>query len=90
MTLQAAVNGDRSKADHPAVPVTQDEMIRDVRECLAAGASTPGSASKTPCTCPTAAAPPATRTSSPPPATWGQEPPDLGKHPPAERVRRRR
>jgi uncharacterized protein (DUF849 family) len=36
--LQAAVNGDRSKADHPAVPVTDDEMIRDVRECLAAGA----------------------------------------------------
>jgi uncharacterized protein (DUF849 family) len=38
MLLQAAVNGDRSKADHPAVPVTQDELIRDVRECLAAGA----------------------------------------------------
>lgn len=39
MILQAAVNGDRSKADHPAVPVTLDELIRDVRECLAAGAS---------------------------------------------------
>jgi uncharacterized protein (DUF849 family) len=38
MTLQAAINGDRSKADHPAVPITQDELIRDVRECLAAGA----------------------------------------------------
>jgi uncharacterized protein (DUF849 family) len=38
MTLQAAVNGDRTKADHPAVPVTQDELIRDVSECLAAGA----------------------------------------------------
>jgi uncharacterized protein (DUF849 family) len=38
MLLQAAVNGDRSKADHPAVPVTEDELIRDVRECLAAGA----------------------------------------------------
>jgi uncharacterized protein (DUF849 family) len=37
--LQAAVNGDRSKADHPAVPVTEDELIRDVRECLAAGAA---------------------------------------------------
>lgn len=36
--LQAAVNGDRSKTDHPAVPVTQDELIRDVQECLAAGA----------------------------------------------------
>jgi uncharacterized protein (DUF849 family) len=39
MTLQAAVNGDRTKADHPAVPVTQDELIRDVTECLAAGAT---------------------------------------------------
>jgi uncharacterized protein (DUF849 family) len=38
MMLQAAVNGDLSKADHPATPVTQDELIRDVRECLAAGA----------------------------------------------------
>jgi uncharacterized protein (DUF849 family) len=38
MMLQASVNGDRSKADHPAVPVTEDELIRDVRECLAAGA----------------------------------------------------
>ncbi|HYZ55847.1 MAG TPA: 3-keto-5-aminohexanoate cleavage protein [Streptosporangiaceae bacterium] len=38
MMLQAAVNGDRSKADHPAVPVTEDELIRDVQQCLAAGA----------------------------------------------------
>jgi uncharacterized protein (DUF849 family) len=38
MMLQAAVNGDRSKADHPGVPVTEDELVRDVRECLAAGA----------------------------------------------------
>jgi uncharacterized protein (DUF849 family) len=38
MMLQAAVNGGLSKADHPAVPVTGDELIRDVRECLAAGA----------------------------------------------------
>lgn len=38
MMLQAAINGDLSKADHPAVPVTEDEMIRDARECLAAGA----------------------------------------------------
>jgi uncharacterized protein (DUF849 family) len=38
MMLQAAVNGDLSKADHPAVPVTEDELIRDIRECLAAGA----------------------------------------------------
>jgi uncharacterized protein (DUF849 family) len=39
MTLQAAINGDRSKADHPATPITQDELVRDVKECLAAGAS---------------------------------------------------
>jgi uncharacterized protein (DUF849 family) len=39
MMLQAAVNGGRSKADHPAVPVTEDELVRDVRECLAAGAT---------------------------------------------------
>lgn len=38
MMLQAAVNGDLSKADHPAVPVTEDDLVRDVRECLAAGA----------------------------------------------------
>ena len=31
MMLQAAVNGDRSKADHPAVPVTDDELVRDVQ-----------------------------------------------------------
>jgi uncharacterized protein (DUF849 family) len=39
MLLQAAVNGGLSKADHRAVPVTGDELIRDVRECLAAGAT---------------------------------------------------
>lgn len=38
MMPQAAVNGDRSKADHPAVPVTVDELVRDARQCLAAGA----------------------------------------------------
>ena len=38
MMLQAAVNGDLPKADHPAVPVTEEELIRDVQECLAAGA----------------------------------------------------
>ncbi len=38
MMLQAAVNGDRSKADHPAVPVTEHELVSDVWECLAAGA----------------------------------------------------
>jgi uncharacterized protein (DUF849 family) len=39
MMLQAAVNGDRSQADHPAVPVTEDELVRDARQCLAAGAT---------------------------------------------------
>jgi uncharacterized protein (DUF849 family) len=38
MMLQVAVNGDRSKADHPVVPVTAEELARDARECLAAGA----------------------------------------------------
>ncbi len=38
MMLQVAINGDRSKADHPAVPVTEEELARDARECLAAGA----------------------------------------------------
>ena len=38
MMLQAAINGDRSKADHPSVPVTEDELTRDARQCLAAGA----------------------------------------------------
>jgi uncharacterized protein (DUF849 family) len=38
MMLQVAVNGDRTKADHPATPVTEDELARDARECLAAGA----------------------------------------------------
>jgi uncharacterized protein (DUF849 family) len=38
MMLQVAVNGDRSKADHPAAPVTAEELARDARECLAAGA----------------------------------------------------
>jgi len=39
MMLQAAVNGDRSKADHPAVPVTEDDLARDARQCLTAGAT---------------------------------------------------
>ncbi|HEY2261137.1 MAG TPA: 3-keto-5-aminohexanoate cleavage protein [Streptosporangiaceae bacterium] len=38
MMLQVAVNGDRLKADHSAVPVTAEELARDARECLAAGA----------------------------------------------------
>ena len=38
MMLQTAVNGDRTRADHPAVPLTADDLARDARQCLAAGA----------------------------------------------------
>lgn len=36
--LQAALNGARSKADHPAVPVTIAALLRDGAACVAAGA----------------------------------------------------
>jgi uncharacterized protein (DUF849 family) len=36
--LQAALNGDRVKADHPAVPVSARELARDAAACVAAGA----------------------------------------------------
>jgi uncharacterized protein (DUF849 family) len=36
--LQAALNGDRTKAAHPAVPVSADELARDAAACAAAGA----------------------------------------------------
>lgn len=38
MLLQAALNGTRTKADHPAVPVSADELARDAAACVAAGA----------------------------------------------------
>ncbi len=38
MLLQAAVNGELTKADHGAVPVTARELASDVPECIAAGA----------------------------------------------------
>lgn len=38
MLLQAALNGDRSKADHPGVPISADELARDAAACAAAGA----------------------------------------------------
>jgi len=38
MMLQAAVDGDLSKADHPAVVVTEDELIRDVNAGLVTAA----------------------------------------------------
>jgi len=36
--LQATLNGALSKDDHPAVPVTAQELARDAATCLAAGA----------------------------------------------------
>ena len=39
MILQAALNGDRTRADHPAVPLTAAELARDAAACVAAGAN---------------------------------------------------
>jgi uncharacterized protein (DUF849 family) len=36
--LQAALNGDRTKVEHPAVPVSAEELARDAAACVAAGA----------------------------------------------------
>jgi uncharacterized protein (DUF849 family) len=36
--LQAALNGPYSKADHPAMPLTIDELARDAAACARAGA----------------------------------------------------
>jgi uncharacterized protein (DUF849 family) len=36
--LQAALNGDRTKAAHPATPVSVEELARDAAACVAAGA----------------------------------------------------
>jgi uncharacterized protein (DUF849 family) len=36
--LQACLNGRRSRDDHPAVPVTADELAADARRAVAAGA----------------------------------------------------
>ena len=38
MLLQAALNGPRTKDDHPAVPVTAAELARDAAACVRAGA----------------------------------------------------
>jgi uncharacterized protein (DUF849 family) len=38
MLLQAALNGDRSRAEHPAVPLSAAELARDAEACVAAGA----------------------------------------------------
>jgi uncharacterized protein (DUF849 family) len=36
--LQATLNGDLTKAAHPAVPVSAEELARDAAACVAAGA----------------------------------------------------
>jgi uncharacterized protein (DUF849 family) len=36
--LQAALNGDRTKAEHAATPVSVEELARDAGACVAAGA----------------------------------------------------
>ncbi|MCW3048512.1 MAG: hypothetical protein JWO74_2796 [Solirubrobacterales bacterium] len=38
MLLQATLNGDLTKAAHPAVPVSVEELARDAAACVAAGA----------------------------------------------------
>jgi uncharacterized protein (DUF849 family) len=39
MLIKAAINGGRTKAEHPRVPISPAEIARDVAECLAAGVS---------------------------------------------------
>ena len=38
MQIQAALNGGRSREEHPAVPQTPEELAADARECVEAGA----------------------------------------------------
>ena len=38
MLLQAALNGDRTKGEHPALPLSAQELARDAAACVAAGA----------------------------------------------------
>jgi len=38
MLLQATLNGGLTKTDHPAVPVTAEELAEDAASCVAAGA----------------------------------------------------
>jgi len=39
MIVQACINGNRDRAFHPALPVTLDEIVRDARAVVAAGAA---------------------------------------------------
>ncbi|MEK6280225.1 MAG: 3-keto-5-aminohexanoate cleavage protein [Acidobacteriota bacterium] len=38
MLIKAAINGGRTKAEHPSIPVTPEEQAAAVLECLTAGA----------------------------------------------------
>lgn len=38
MLLQAALNGPFTKADHPMIPMSAEELARDAAQCVAAGA----------------------------------------------------
>jgi 3-keto-5-aminohexanoate cleavage enzyme len=39
VVIEAALNGGRSRGEHPAIPITPDEVAVDARRCRAAGAS---------------------------------------------------
>jgi uncharacterized protein (DUF849 family) len=39
MILQAALNGDFTKADHPAMPISREELVADAVACVATGAN---------------------------------------------------
>src|SRR5262245_7351564 len=39
MLIQAAINGSRSRTDHPAVPITPGQQAQESRAAVAAGAS---------------------------------------------------
>ncbi|MET3880185.1 3-keto-5-aminohexanoate cleavage protein [Chitinophaga sp. OAE865] len=39
MFIKAALNGSRSKADHPAIPITTDELVAAARNAVLAGAN---------------------------------------------------
>ncbi len=38
MLIKAALNGGRTRTEHPAIPITPDELAASAKECVAAGA----------------------------------------------------
>src|ERR1700733_7023204 len=38
MLIKAALNGSRTRIEHPAIPITPDELAASAKECVAAGA----------------------------------------------------